>query len=120
MTDYPEVIPLAWYVGLPEKWFWAHFDLSGFREIHATVWRQFRREGPVASILKRTGIILSVAGVLWFCYVIGERYHDPVPEISPVFAAMALAAAFVGLLVVALSEVCRILQAIEVNTRKQA
>lgn len=74
----------------------------------------------MASILKRTGIILSVAGVLCFCYVIGERYHDSVPEISPVFAAMALAAAFVGLLVVALSEVCRILQAIEVNTRKQA
>src|SRR6267154_3557736 len=28
---------------------------------------QFRREGPMASALKRTGIILSVAGVLWFC-----------------------------------------------------
>ena len=39
----------------------------------------------MASILKKTGTTLSVAGVLWFCYVIGERYHDPVPEISPVF-----------------------------------
>jgi len=67
----------------------------------------------MANVLKRTGIILSVAGILWFCYVIAERYHDPVPEISAVFAAMALAAAFVGLLVFALGEVCRSLQAIE-------
>src|SRR5262249_13189934 len=44
---------------------------------------------------------------------IAERYHDPVPEISAMFATMALAAAFVGLLVFALGEVCRSLQAIE-------
>ncbi len=70
----------------------------------------------MANVLKRTGIILIVAGALWFCYVIWERHWDAVPEISPVFAAMALAAAFVGLLVFALGEVCRSLQAIEVNT----
>jgi len=75
--------------------------------------------GPMANVLTRTGIILTVAGALWFCYVIAERYHDAVPEISPAFAAMALAAAFVGLLVFALGEVCRSLQAIEVNTRRQ-
>jgi hypothetical protein len=55
----------------------------------------------------------------WFVYVIFERYHDPMPETSPVFAAIALTTAFVGLVVVALGEVCRSLQAIESNTRKQ-
>lgn len=74
----------------------------------------------MARVLRRTGNILSVVGVLWFCYVVWERHYDAVPEISPVFAALALATAFVGLLVVTLSEVCRILQDIEANTRKQA
>lgn len=71
-------------------------------------------------VLRRTGNILSVVGVLCFCYVLWVNYYYAVPEISPVFAALALATAFVGLLVVSLSEVCRILQDIEANTRKQA
>jgi hypothetical protein len=73
----------------------------------------------MATVLKKTGIVLIAIGLLWFVYVIFERYHDPMPEISPVFGAIALTTAFVGLLVVALGEVCRSLQAIESNTRKQ-
>jgi hypothetical protein len=73
----------------------------------------------MATVLKKTGIVLIAIGLLWFVYVIFERYHDPMPEISPVFAAIALTTAFVGLLVMALGEVCRSLQAIESNTRKQ-
>lgn len=73
----------------------------------------------MATALKKTGIILIAIGLLWFVYVIFERYHGPVPEISPVFAAIALTAAFVGLLVMTLGEVCRSLHAIENNTRKQ-
>ena len=74
----------------------------------------------MANALKRTGMILTVVGALWFCYVIWERHWDAVPEISPVFAAMALAAAFGGLIVFALGEVCRSLQVIEANTREHA
>ena len=74
----------------------------------------------MANVLKRTGIILTMAGALRFCCVIAERYHDAMPEISPVFAAMALAASLAGWLIFALGEVCRSLQAIEVNTRGQA
>lgn len=72
----------------------------------------------MANAFKRTGMILTVAGAAWFCYVIWERHYDAVAEISPVFAAMALAAAFVGLIVFALGEVCRSLEVIEANTRK--
>ena len=35
VTRYLEIIPPAWLVGLPEKWFWNHFDLSGFRVYQA-------------------------------------------------------------------------------------
>lgn len=74
----------------------------------------------MATVLKKTGLVLIPIGLLWFVYVIFERYYDPIPEISPVFAAIALATAFVGLLVMALGEVCRSLQAIETSSRKQA
>ena len=73
----------------------------------------------MANVLKKTGSVLIAIGLLWFVCVIFERYHDPSPEISPVFAAIALTTAFVGLLAMALAEVCRSLQAIESNTRKQ-